>query len=435
MYPRLIRRNATCQQATIFSQIKSAKFITVYESHCKHGIPGFYGAEIDKEVVKDLSSLAALYANDNTIRLFQDSESEFRLVGIDVQGQPSKWYTFSTKKTEAIAPSTTEEVTQVTQKIEKAIAPSPVSYPELITRGETAQQTAIFSQVKSAKLVLTLSYSYDQKTREQEVEIEDLSELPKFYARDCQAMLLKFSETEYQIVVNSGKRYVLSTKEKEIAPVIPTPAEKPTQPEINQEPATIKGLEVELCFAELELKNCKDEINDTESLMTMLKNSEGKNDDTERKMPQLQIRLRHLQSEVETLDKKATKIRRKIAAMQPTLKVDIVSIELTRVEDCDDGQPNHMATSVWPEANKMLQQWAKTAPKTGYQQCMAKLVFSDGNSITTPIKLNRWSFDVIKSITNELDPQNEISWYEMTHNEFVACLASHKLNTKNLALA
>lgn len=411
---------------------------------------------------------------------------------------------------------------------------------KLIRRNATRQQSTIFGQIKSAKCVV----AYDWESKESAVN--DLNHLPEIYAGNRNALLLQVSEDEYQLVINEDKRYILSTKEEAIAPstteettqvaqeiedaIAPaesTPVEEPMQPKANQKPATLKGLETELCFTELELKDCEEKIDSTKGFIKMLKNSEGKTDDMEGKMTQLQARLQHLQNEAETLENEVAELKRKIKAIKiastpveeptqatekasldsPTAttitslddqlaateeeynqaweevekleaelegikasyqekinialvkageiagnrnqlrrekaiaksqlspKFDIVSIELTREESCDDDQPNHIATPIWLEANKMLYRWAKTAPKTGHQQCTAKLVFSDGNSITTPIKLNYWSFDALKSITNELDPQYEISWHEITKDEFLAYLATHKLNTKNLVLA
>jgi hypothetical protein len=409
--------------------------------------------------------------------------------------------------------------------------PSKTMQAKLIRRNATRQQAAIFAQIKSAKYVVTHGW------QSQETILENLSLLPRIYAENGLAMLCQISEFEYEIAIDANERYILSTQKEAIAPVATEETTQATE-EIKEaiasaastsaeEPATLKDLEAELYFTELELKDCEEKIDSTKGFVKMLKKCEGKMDNTEGKMLQLSARLQHLQTEAETLDKEATEIKRKIAAMkiastpveeptqaieevsldspiastatsldsqlaateeeynqawekvrklefeaeeikalyqskinialektrkisgrlngllkeqaiarpQPKLKIDIVSIELTRIEGCDDDRPNHIVTSIWLEANKTIQQWAKTAPKEGYQECTAKLVFSDGNSITTPIKLDCWSFDVLKSITDELDPQNEIKWHKITHDDFANYLAAHKLNTKNLALA
>lgn len=126
-YPKLIRRNATRQQAAIFSQIKSVKGASAFT----HYTP------VD---VADLGCIQREYEKYSFARLTQISEHEYHL-----RVTSEDWYTFSTKEEEeAIAPIETiapAEVQQEVAKPELKIVPQVVKTEEAIAPVEATQET------------------------------------------------------------------------------------------------------------------------------------------------------------------------------------------------------------------------------------------------------------------------------------------------------
>jgi cob(I)alamin adenosyltransferase len=122
MYPKLIRRNATRQQAAIFSQIKSVKGASSFT----HYTP------VD---IADLGCIQREYVKYSFARLTQISENEYHL-----RITSDEWYTFSTEEIEAIAPATTEATQEIASveiqpevaKPESKIVPQPVKTEEAI---------------------------------------------------------------------------------------------------------------------------------------------------------------------------------------------------------------------------------------------------------------------------------------------------------------
>lgn len=124
MYPKSIRRNATRQQAAIFSQIKSAQFFDHHHNYVGQEFTGF-------------DCIENYYKQCDKATLTQLSEYEFTL-----RISSQTWINFSTKEEEAIAPTPAPvEIQQEVAKPELKIVPQSVETKEEIAPVETTQET------------------------------------------------------------------------------------------------------------------------------------------------------------------------------------------------------------------------------------------------------------------------------------------------------
>lgn len=125
MYPKLIRRNATRQQAAIFSQIKLAYY---------------YSSSTGRIEIQNLEDIKEFYTKNREATFTQHSEHEFVVSSYSFK---TEQYRFFTKKEEVIAPVETVAPVEVQSEVAKPklkILPQPVKTEEAPTP-EATQET------------------------------------------------------------------------------------------------------------------------------------------------------------------------------------------------------------------------------------------------------------------------------------------------------
>jgi hypothetical protein len=160
MQAKTIHRNATRQQATIFSQIKSAQLLSHHYDYVRQELTEFDCIENN-------------YREYPKATLTQHSEHEFTL-SINSQN----WINFSTKEVETIVPATTE----VTQETVEAIAPVESTSVEEVkpvaTEVNNEQPTEPAKEVESLELQLASELKsmqdYSDKAEELTAKLEKL---------------------------------------------------------------------------------------------------------------------------------------------------------------------------------------------------------------------------------------------------------------------
>lgn len=430
MYPKLIRRNATRQQAAIFSQIKSAKFIPAK-------------ADSEATTIADIPWLYECYKFSKGATLTQMSDCEYRLraenqtaVGyyllstekpevtttkeIDLETISSKTEVANSTEIEselataiAVEPKQTQDTVLVAAETQATPKPKQPKTPSrLIDRNATHQLESIFSQVKLAKV-------FKPNRGFVPFEFESLIWLQEEYSQSSPlAGLFQERENIYYLTMDNQDQYLFFTEETEQVKAAFAPSKRievePAAPE--QSDAIAPATQTPEIIAEDAIASSQSQSNLT-NLENELALAQAELSEHCNKIAEIGAKIKRLQSEVNSA-RNGEKARATI-------------IKLERVEGRHDECRIETATD-WKAADLILRKWTLTAPDKACDKCNIWIDFANGESFKMRFDLQqRHSFQVslAAELKRELEFMSGICPTHMTQKDYDSYLEFCKIDT------
>lgn len=244
---------------------------------------------------------------------------------------------------------------------------------KLIRRNASKKLAAFFASVKTAEL-------HSASTNYCGIPFKNVERLQKFYNSSPKARLYETGEGEYYLSINSEEWYICSTNEpKPEAPKLAPVNEIELSPEVEFVSAPefrADGTEIELS-PEVEFEPAPE----PEQI----------------KAPTIES----LQAEIEKLKEQLAQA----TASAAPVKAPIQLITLRRAEG-PHSECGELTAADWVQADKILKQWARTAPATGgTHKCDLMLEFSDGESFKMGLEIQRsdvFTLNLAKHVLNEI---------------------------------
>ena len=251
---------------------------------------------------------------------------------------------------------------------------------KLIRRNASKKLASFFASVKTAEL-------HCRSTNYSGVPFKNLESLQESYNNSQKARLYETGEGEYYLSINSEEWYICSTNEPKTATEpLPAAPKLALVTEIEQSPEVEfvaapefrpDGTEIELS-PEVEFENAPEQI----------------------EAPTIES----LQAEIAKLKQQLAQTTAPAAPATPK-KAPIQLITLRRAEG-PHSECGEVTATDWAQADKILKQWARTAPATGgTHKCDLMLEFSDGESFKMGLEIQRsdiFTLNLAKHVLNEI---------------------------------